>query len=382
MYATATVQKSNPVGALTFTHRMAKIIVNATLGGGIGNITAVKIVGGQPTVALSGTDCTVGDVSGTAFSPESPLTVFSGTHSSGTLSCAALIPPQTVTGSFLVITTDQGDITYSLDSKAFASGQSYTFNVTVIRAAVGTPTIITGWAANGIAIVRRGLEAIDLGLPSGTKWASMNVGATSETDYGMFFMWGDVAGHPGTASDGYYFGWTNYKWWSEGDGEGTKLSKYVPTEKASSWGGEGNPDNKLVLDPADDAATANWGSPWRMPTKGEWEELISNTTQAWTTNYMGAGITGCIVTAANGQTLFLPAAGYRYSTYRTSKNYSCKYWSSSLNTDSPRYAWHIRGSRNQQMNQFYEVEYRLNFNLNKDDSPRSEGYTVRPVQGN
>jgi len=144
MYATADIHKSSPTGALTFAHKMAKIIVNATVGDGISSITAVKIVGGSRTVNITdATTCTLGTTLTDALSASSPITVWTGSQTSGTLSCAALIPPQTVTNSdFLVITADGEDFIYNVDSKAFATGLSYTFNVT-----------ITGWASRKIRTV-------------------------------------------------------------------------------------------------------------------------------------------------------------------------------------------------------------------------------------
>ena len=92
----------------------------------------------------------------------------------------------------------------------------------------------------------------------------------------------------------------------------------------------------FTLLPEDDAATANWGSDWRMPTKEEWQELYNNTTHTWTTKN---GVNGRLFTAANGSSLFLPAAGCRYHSslyYAGSGGY---YWSSSLYTDGPYSAW-------------------------------------------
>ena len=92
----------------------------------------------------------------------------------------------------------------------------------------------------------------------------------------------------------------------------------------------------FTLLPEDDAATANWGSDWRMPTKEEWQELYNNTTHTWTTQN---GVNGRLFTAANGSSLFLPAAGYRggSSLFLAGSYGGC--WSSSLYTGNPYYAW-------------------------------------------
>ena len=165
MYATKSLTKASPTAtaALSFGHKMAKIIVNATMGSGITSITAVKIVGGYRTVNVTdATTCTLGKTLTNANSSTN-ITVFSGTHSSGTLSCAALIPPQRVpaTGStatnFLQIVTNAGTVTYSLNGKQFDSNNVYTFNVTLTASQVGTTVAITDWADNGNATVTAGL---------------------------------------------------------------------------------------------------------------------------------------------------------------------------------------------------------------------------------
>ena len=164
MYATKSLTKASPTAtaALSFGHKMAKIIVNATLGSGITSITAVKIVGGYRTVNVSNTTtCTLGTTLTNANSSTN-ITVYSGTHTSGTLSCAALIPPQRVptTGStatnFLQIVTNAGTVTYSLNGKQFSSNNVYTFNVTLTASQAGTTVAITDWPDNGNATMTAG----------------------------------------------------------------------------------------------------------------------------------------------------------------------------------------------------------------------------------
>ena len=91
-----------------------------------------------------------------------------------------------------------------------------------------------------------------------------------------------------------------------------------------------------TLLPEDDAVTANWGGNWRMPTKAEWQELYNNTTNTWTTQN---GVYGRLFTASNGNSLFLPAAGYRYNSSLGDAGGYGYYWSSSLNTNGPFGAW-------------------------------------------
>ena len=134
--------------------------------------------------------------------------------------------------------------------------------------------------------------AIDLGLPSGTKWASCNVGAENPWEYGGYYAWGETE----EKSD---YSWDTYKYCNGSD---DTMTKYC-TKSYS-----GSVDNKTVLEPADDVATVKWGGTWRMPTKAEQDELRKNCTWEWT---ILNGVYGYQVTGPNGNSIFLPAAGYR-----------------------------------------------------------------------
>ena len=135
-------------------------------------------------------------------------------------------------------------------------------------------------------------EWVDLGLPSGTLWATMNVGADSPEGYGDNFAWGET-----TPKDVY--NWSNYQWCM---GSYDTFTKYC---NMSSLGYNGFTDNKTELDPEDDAATANWGPEWCMPSMEQIQELCNNCTSVWTTRN---GINGRLFTASNGASLFLPSA--------------------------------------------------------------------------
>lgn len=167
-----------------------------------------------------------------------------------------------------------------------------------------------------------GPEAVDLGLPSGLKWANMNVGATSETEYGDYFAWGETT----PKSD---YSWSTYAW-------GTAYNALTKYNTNSSYG---TVDNKTTLEAADDAATANLGGTWRMPTAAEFQELLDNTTKAWVTDYKGSGVNGYTFTG-NGNTIFLPAAGYRSGTDLGDQGYGY-YWSSSLFESYPDYGQYL-----------------------------------------
>ena len=122
---------------------------------------------------------------------------------------------------------------------------------------------------------------VDLGLPSGLKWATMNVGAKSPSEYGNYYAWGETL--PQTNNE---YSWSSYKWCN---GTKTSLTKYC--ESASN----GIVDNRTTLEPEDDTATQNWGGAWRMPTRTELYELVNNCCWVWTSSYNGTGKAGYIV---------------------------------------------------------------------------------------
>ncbi len=170
-------------------------------------------------------------------------------------------------------------------------------------------------------------DYVDLGLPSGLLWATCNVGASIPEGCGDYFAWGET-------SKKKTYNWRTYKYsYGRFAKYNVKFTKYC---NKSEYGNNGFTDNLTTLEPSDDAATANWGNEWRMPTKEEWQELKQNTTCIWTTQ---KGVNGRLFTASNGNNLFLPAAGYRRDgiLYRVgSYGY---YWSSSLDTGYPSRAW-------------------------------------------
>ena len=164
---------------------------------------------------------------------------------------------------------------------------------------------------------------VDLGLPSGLLWATRNVGATSPEDYGDYFAWGET--QPKEVYD-----WSTYIY---SNGADDQLTKYCSN---SDYGYNGFTDNLTILQPGDDAATANYGG--RTPTKVEWQELLDNTTATWTTQN---GVNGRLFTGTNGNSLFLPAAGCRWDSNIHGGGYYGYYWSSSLYPGLPFYAWEI-----------------------------------------
>ena len=193
-------------------------------------------------------------------------------------------------------------------------------------------------------------EYVDLGLPSGTLWATCNVGANAPEEYGNYFAWGE------TQPKDYYY-WSTYQYCN---GNGHTLTKYC---NKTNLGYNGYTDYLTMLLPEDDAATVSWGSDWRMPTKEEFEELYNNTTMTWTQQN---GVNGYLFTGNNGNSLFFPAAGYRYKYYSSFVGEAGSYWSSSLNTNYSDRAW------------FLGFDY--NFDCDMREFNRDYGRSIRPVR--
>ena len=150
-------------------------------------------------------------------------------------------------------------------------------------------------------------EWVNLGLPSGTLWATCNIGANSPEEYGDYFAWGEIK--PKSS-----YSWGNYKWMAEGQADWYYINKYTfadgQTDACWYSGTTFIGDGKTGLDYLDDAAFVNWGSKWQMPGKWQIKELLdkNNTTTEWTTQN---GVYGRKITSIrNGNSIFLPAAGY------------------------------------------------------------------------
>ena len=219
---------------------------------------------------------------------------------------------------------------------------------------------------------------VDLGLPSGLKWATCNVGASAPEEYGGYFAWGDTVpyykeGHSqdNPCSDwkddkkkenGY--AWSTYKWC---EGSYKTMTKYCNN---GTYGNNGFTDTKTTLDLEDDAASYNWGGIWRMPTQADWQELQDNCKWDWLSenNTEFGGIAGYKVTSQKDgykdRFIFLPAAGYRGDAGLYDVGYGGHYWSSSLGTGSPSVAWDF---------------YFLSDGVYADSGSRDLGQSVRPV---
>jgi len=155
---------------------------------------------------------------------------------------------------------------------------------------------------------------VDLGLKSGAKWATYNVGATKPIEKGDYYAWGEIE-----TKDYYY--WNTYKWSDEGD--------YHKMKKYCIYSDYGVVDGNKVLDAEDDVVTVTWGKEWRMPTHEEQVELTESCDWKWTDNFNGSGISGNVGTSKiNGNTIFFPTTGYCYDKMKSYT--SGYYWSSTV----------------------------------------------------
>lgn len=181
-------------------------------------------------------------------------------------------------------------------------------------------------------------DYVDMGLPSKTLWAKKNLGAVSETDYGMYCSWGNLELH--ARDEGYSFSADNYN-----------------NTQAAAISAD------LTLD--QDIAHQTLGCGWRMPTTTELKELFDNTTKAWVTDYQGiSGLNGRLLTATNGNTLFFPAAGHYDGTTLAYNNTIGYYWSSSLVSSTNAYVLYFTSSF---------------INTQNDTLARRYGFSIRPV---
>jgi len=236
--------------------------------------------------------------------------------------------------------------------------------VTVVAVGEATITAKAGDKTATCSVKVDKVKAVDLGLPSGLKWGSVNLGAEKPEDYGDYYAWGEIEPYYSSQdpltwkegkSEGYY--WESYKWCNGY----RKLTKYCFTDETDIWDGEGSPDGKTVLEPEDDAAHVILGGKWRMPTDAECTELIEKCTWTWTTQNE---VNGHLVTGPNGNSIFLPAAGYRWCDFYEIAGSAGLYWSSSLchGADYARY-----------------MDCDDSGDVGIYDYPRFNGFSIRPV---
>ena len=320
-YATATVtvtDVSTPNVTTTdasFINQQA--IVKFTLqdaGGDALNATELTI----SAAGLKTTEATTGDI-----------TV---TPTSGTSTIYAALSG--ISSTAVTLTATVGNDTYSFEKAGvtFTNGKYYEITVKMTRTGV-----------NGRAFV-------DLGLTSGTLWATMNVGADNETDYGDYIAWGETEGYN---SGKRLFYWSTYKWCSDN----------TPTFTKYSDGSYGTADGLTELEADDDAATVNWGGGWQMPSRAQQDELASQCTWVWTTKN---GVNGYEVKSrVNDNSIFMPAAGTCYDT-------DCPYAAGSKGYYASRtYTSDMAGG--------YDIYFESTSVSSSNSGMRFMGLSVRPV---
>lgn len=234
------------------------------------------------------------------------------------------------------------------------------------------------WIEDAGTIIDDGYEYVDLGLPSGTLWATCNVGATAPEEFGYYFAWGEVQ----RKSE---YNWETYKFVGEEirleeDGESFEahsVTKYC-TDALSEYAYNGLTDNLTELQPEDDAATVFWGSNWQTPSFEQWLELLDDnyTTCEWTALFGVAGVK--VKSKNNGKSIFIPAAGWRQKT--DSYSGECVYWSRTLSADygDCAYAMYMWGSMGSSIGG--SIGGGTTFKSDWEDEDRYHGEPIRPVR--
>lgn len=215
------------------------------------------------------------------------------------------------------------------DSKTLKEGESYCFTIP-------TSSDLHGWNAN-----ENGHAYVDLGLPSGTLWATCNVGATKPEEYGGYYAWGE------TEEKQYYY-WSTYTHCN-----GTESTCHIIGDD--------------IAGTQYDVAHMKWGGAWRMPSKYQIEELVNYCTTTWTSQN---GVNGTLFTGPNGASIFLPAAGNRWNDYLDLEGMLGDYWSSSIYPGyNQRYAYNLYCGLES------DGVWRWGWRYGR----RCSGFTVRPV---
>lgn len=235
------------------------------------------------------------------------------------------------------------------------------------RATLDLPNVSLIEATNGInylpyvAPVVQQHDYVEIG---GIKWATMNVGANSITDTGLYFQWGDTQGYTasqvGRDEGEKYFGWPDYKYSNSTTASDTgTITKYNES------------DGLTTLQSSDDAVTAAWGGNWRTPTTAEFAALGAAVNSAWTADYQGSGVAGLVLTdkTDSSKVLFFPSASYccngSVGTGSVGDVSYGFYWSSSVGSSDVQYAHNLRFTSSEVFWQDYDY--------------RHYGFTVRGV---
>ena len=294
--------------------------------GAIGNITwtssdeSVATVDANGLVtAVAGGSCTITATAGGSLKTATCSVTVKQMVTSITLSQTSAVLELdgfvTLTATVLPANAANKNVTWSISNEDVAL---VTRTGKVIANDYGT-AIITCEAADGsgvkatckVSVLNVESLYVDLGLPSGTLWATCNIGASSPEDYGDYFAWGETTGYNDGKTD---FSWSTY---FDTDDNGITFKKYNDNDEPTV----------LTIEIEDDAAYVNWGPTWRMPSKEQCEELINSsyTTAEWITQN---GVNGRKITSlTNGKSIFLPAAGNRLNSSLNNAGSISGYWS-------------------------------------------------------
>ena len=360
--------------AVEFGHLMSKVFITITLGDEFEEeenpITAIAVKGTVPTRSYtagsgwSSLSATAADI----IPLENVYTAPTSSQPRATAEYEVVLVPQEVAARGFVVSFSIGTRKFKWTAPAgitLESGCQYTLDISAGKNKVTMgATSVRDWHCialeggdaeeveeenedddedeNFPSTAPAGVEAVDLGLS--VKWASCNVGAESPEEYGGYYAWGETE----EKTD---YSWSTYEWCN---GSSTTLTKYCTSSSYCTV------DNKTTLDPEDDVAHVKWRGNWRMPTKAEQDELRTKCNWEWTTMN---GLYGYQVTGPNGNSIFLPAAGFRYGTVVDGGSLG-DYWSATLDESDS------------------DGAYYLNFNSGFHvwgNNYRISGNTVRPV---
>ena len=322
LYAKTSVGKAYPsaTAALHFTHKMSKVMVSVTLGAGISSVSAVRIIGGTKAIAITNPTTTdeytaayLGDASTDAADQLSDtdgkrIILYSGSYTdkNTALSCAGLIPPQTVTGNFLQVVTSNGTATYSLASKTFAPGESYAYNITVTSASIGITTQITNWtaASDATELVNGGGATLlpeDPGVALASATVGMVIGANGKAyntiaQANAYTTAAAIIAYKGNgeANSSYNTGLAisledvdTYQWKSSYDGTCTAQNSDINTIKSDLGGlahtatlcSAGHSSHGHDAAVAANGYTSTMAKPancstWFLPTIGQWKLIV------------------------------------------------------------------------------------------------------------
>ena len=318
---------------------------------GTASIASISITGNNNEVLCGAAEVTVanGNIPSINLTDASAKTV--------TLDCGAgvalnsetatpfiiALPPITMTGGFTVIVTDTEGKQMEIKT---------TKSQTITRSSLLKMPVVVYEGAAFIPDV-----CVDLGLS--VCWASCNLGASKPTEYGGYYQW---AGTKDVSDTSIWLYWNRCPYYT-GPDQHSGWTKYI-TIATSSYG---TVDNKTVLETMDDAASVALGGEWRIPTDEEWSELMNTENCSWTWTTID-GVKGYKVQSKKsgytGNWIFLPAAGYRSYDNLDAVGSNGSYWSSSLNTYDPNYAYYM---------------YFNSGRFHKNSLLRYDGLSVRPV---